>query len=291
YAYGSNPPDLGDTSGGTPSGTNGVIEFTNQAIEFQAPNSHKGQVSTTDSGAAPAYSTNNHRSWHPVIDNTGRSLAIRNAGNANFLAPWNGATNVGSQTMYCSDCHGSNTGLATSTPAGGENGNPWGPHGSSNNFILKGAWDEGTGAGGSQGDICFKCHSYTLYATRGDGSSGFGGNRDPNLHSYHADNIGELRCSWCHVAVPHGWKNKGLLVNLNDVGPEVGLPPGTQVRNNTGAGYTNGPYYLNAKNKIVNFATSGNWDETDCGSAGAPGNGLVGREWMRDSNENCANPP
>ena len=26
---------------------------------------------------------------------------------------------------------------------------------------------------------------------------------------------------WCHVAVPHGWKNKSLLVNLNDVGPEV----------------------------------------------------------------------
>ncbi len=291
YAYGSNPPDLGDTSGGTPSGTNGVIEFTNQAIEFQAPNSHKGQVSTTDSGAASAYSGNNHRSWHPVIDNTGRSLAIRNAGNANFLAPWNGAINVGSQTMYCSDCHGSNTAIGTSAPSGGENGNPWGPHGSSNNFILKGAWDEGTGAGGSQTDLCFKCHSYTLYATRGDGSSGFGGSRDPNLHSYHADKIGQLRCSWCHVAVPHGWKNKGLLVNLNDVGLEGGLAPGTQVRNNTSAGYTNGPYYLNAMNKIVNFATSGNWDETDCGSAGAPGNGQVGRDWMRDSNENCENPP
>jgi hypothetical protein len=291
YAYGANPPNLGNTGGGTSPGVNDVNQYTNQAIEFNAPATHRGQTSTADSGAAAAYSSNNHRSWHPVIGNTGRSLAIRNAGNANFLAPWNGAANVGSQTMYCSDCHGSNTAAGTSAPSGGENGNPWGPHGSNNNFILKGAWGESTGGGGTQSDLCFKCHSYTLYATRGDGSSGFGGNSDPNLHSFHADKIGQLRCSWCHVAVPHGWKNKGLLVNLNDVGPEAGLAAGTQVRNNTTAGYTNGPYYLNALNKIVNFATSGNWDETDCGSAGAPGNGQVGRDWMRDSNENCENPP
>ena len=290
YAYGTTPPALGDSGGGTLPGTNDVDNYTNQAIEFQAPNSHKGQVSTTDSGAASAYSTNNHRSWHPVIDNTGRSLAIRNAGNANFLAPWNGATNVGNQTMYCSDCHGSNTGIGTSEPSGGENGNPWGPHGSINNFILKGPWSQSTGTGNTN-DICFKCHDHDLYATRADGSSGFGGPDDPNLHSFHADKIGQLRCTWCHVAVPHGWKNKGFLVNLNDVGPEVGLAPGTQVRNNTTAGYTNGPYYLNALLKVVSFATSGNWQATNCGSAGAPGNGEIARDWMRDSSENCENPP
>ncbi len=290
YAYGINPPSLGDTGGNTLSGTNDVIEYTNQAIEFQAPLSHKGEVSTNDSGAASAYSTNNHRSWHPVIDNTGRSQAIRTTNPANWEAPWGASADVGSQTMYCSDCHGSNTGIGTSEPSGGENGNPWGPHGSTNNFILKGNWDETTGTG-SFDHLCFKCHDHDLYATRGDGASGFGGSRDPNLHSYHADKIGQLRCTWCHVAVPHGWKNKGLLVNLNDVGAEGDLAPGTQVRNNTTAGYTNGPYYLNAMLKIVSFATSGNWEETNCGSAGAPGNGEIGRDWMRDSNENCANPP
>ena len=103
--------------------------------------------------------------------------------------------------------------------------------------------------------------------------------------------IGNLRCSWCHVSVPHGWKNKAFLVNLNDVGPEAGLPAGTQVRNNTTAGYTNGPYYNNALLKIVNFRSSGTWREVDCGSAGSPGNGETGRDWMRDSSENCANPP
>ena len=145
YAYGTNPPSPGETGGSTAFNTNGLTQYTNQAIEFQAPLSHKGQVTTTDSGAAAAYSTNNHRSWHPVMDNTGRTAGIRNANANNWLTPWNGAANVGSQTMYCSDCHGSNTAAGTSAPTGGENGNPWGPHGSENDFLLKGTWDQGTG--------------------------------------------------------------------------------------------------------------------------------------------------
>ena len=100
-----------------------------------------------------------------------------------------------------------------------------------------------------------------------------------------------MRCNWCHVAVPHGWKNKAFLVNLNDVGQEAGLAPGTQVRNNTTAAYNREPYYLNALLKIRNFRASGTWREQDCGSVGAPGNGQFGRDWMRDSNENCENPP
>ena len=290
YAYGTTPPSLGDSGGNTLSGTNDVTEYTNQAIEFQAPASHKGEVTTIDSGASSSYSTNNHRSWHPVIDNTGRTQAIRTTNAANWEPPWNGITDVGNQRMYCSDCHGSNTGVGTSAPSGGENGNPWGPHGSSNNFILKGNWSGNTGTA-SPNDLCFKCHDYTLYATRGDGSSGFGGSADSNLHSLHADKIGQLRCSWCHVSVPHGWKNKAFLVNLNDVGPEAGVVAGTQVRNNTTAAYTNGPYYNNALLKVISFATSGNWEETNCGSAGSPGNGQNGRDWMRDSSENCQNPP
>jgi hypothetical protein len=226
---------------------------------------------------------------------TGRTNLIRTTTAANWNLPW--ANAVGAQTLYCSDCHGSNTSGTTAMPDGNtnatEDGNPWGPHGSTNNFILKGAWNGLMGTGNQLDGICFKCHSYTLYATRGGGSSGFGGSKDPNLHSYHADKIGRMRCSWCHVAVPHGWKNKGLLVNLNDVGPEGGLAAGTQVRTGATAniGYNNGPYYMNAMNKVISFANSGQWADTNCGSAGAPGNGQNGRAWMRDSNENCANPP
>ena len=292
---GGNRPILGSFVGGTPSSTNNLTQYTNQAKEFQAPQTHKGAVTTTDSGAAGAYAGNNHRSWHPVIGDTGRTTAARgglSANNWNF--PWRNA--VGSQTMYCSDCHGSSVTSQTSViPNGGDNGSPWGPHGSSNNFILKGLWNTSTGTGQQANGLCFKCHSYAAYATDSGIRTGFF--NDPNdkgrgdLHSYHANKIGTMRCNWCHVAVPHGWKNKALLVNLNDVGPEGGFVAGTQVRNNTTAAYNREPYYMNSVLKIRNFRPSGLWRENDCGSSGAPGNGQSGRSWMRDSNENCRNAP
>ena len=211
-------PNLGDAGGGTFPGTNNMDQFTNQAMEFQAPLADRG------------WPGSNHRSWHPVMDSTGRTAGVRNMSSSTnlFLSPWNG-TDIGSQTMYCSDCHGSQTATGTAEPAVGD---PWGPHGSSNEFILKGSWDSTTGNNNS--GLCFRCHNHTNYATEqneGGGNnvaSGFGGDKDSNLHAFHAKQVNKnLRCSWCHVAVPHGWKNKALLVNLNDVGAEAGLPPGT----------------------------------------------------------------
>jgi len=290
-----NRPNLG-YPGGTPSGTNSLSQYTNQAMEFQAPATHQGETTTLDSGAASAYSTNNHRSWHPVIGPTGRTGGIRGNGtdiSNNWLLPFRNA--VGAQTLYCTDCHGSDTAAGTVIPNNGENGNPWGPHGSGNNFILKGVWNNLTGSGQQATGVCFKCHDYNTYAGGGGGRTGFF--NDPNdkgrgdLHAFHASKIGRMRCSWCHVAVPHGWKNKAFLVNLNDVGGEGGLPAGSQVRNNTTATYSQGPYYINAVLKIRSFARSGLWREANCGSAGAPGNGQTGRAWMRDSNEACVNAP
>ena len=157
------------------------------------------------------------------------------------------------------------------------------------NFEASGNW---TAADINANGLCFKCHAINRYADRnGGGTSGFAGDGESNLHTMHADRIERTRCSWCHVAVPHGWKNKAFLVNLNDVGPEAGLTAGTQVRNNTTAPYNAGPYYMNAILKVRNFKASGNWTAADCGSRGAPGNGQSGRDWMRDSNENCENPP
>jgi hypothetical protein len=316
YAY-DTPPTLGYT-GGTPSGTNLVTQYTNQAMEFQAPGGHKGlPASTTDSGAYAGairsgcatpttacgsggctcynvnFQTRNYRAWHPVMDVTGRTAGLRGTGGSAWKWPWN--NDVGTQTMYCSDCHGSNTVQdtvdpnCTSTPANttsnpncGDNGKPWGPHGSTNNFILKGTWDNASA--NTTTPLCLKCHSPTS-------SSAFSGGGKGNLHEYHRDKIGRIQCTWCHIAVPHGWKNRSFLVNLNDVGPEVGLAAGTQVRNKNNAGYNNGPYYLNAKLKIKTFGTSGSWSDSNCGSAGEPGNGQTGRDWMRDSNENCKSAP
>jgi hypothetical protein len=299
YAY-DTPPDLGLSGGGTPSGTNSVTRFTDQAMEFQAP--HPGMTSRSDSGAFKGtppgqtytvdFQNRNWRAWHPVMAATGRTAALRGTGASAWKWPWN--NDVGTQTMYCSDCHGSNTvantvdpncttapSSTTSNPNCGENGAPWGPHGSTNNFILKGTWSS---ASTNSNAICVKCHSPTS-------SSAFSGGGRGNLHAYHQTKIGRIQCTWCHVAVPHGWKNRSFLVNLNDVGPEAGLAPGTQVRNGTRAGYTNGPYYLNALLKIRTFGTSGSWSDTNCGSVGAPGNGQSGRDWMRDSSESCASPP
>jgi len=225
-----------------------------------------------------------------VIENTGRTAGIRDMSSSTnlFRSPWNGS-NIGNQTMYCSDCHGATTPNNTVEPAGSD---PWGPHGSNEEFLLKGPWDATTGINNS--GFCFRCHNRTNYATDqnensgNNFASGFGGPRDSNLHAMHAKDIGEvLRCSWCHVAVPHGWKNKALLVNLNDVGPEAGLPAGTEVDiTSNGQTYDQGPYYMNAKLKIRTFRSSGTWRDQDCGSAS--GQQETGQDWMDNV---CSNPP
>lgn len=144
-----------------------------------------------------------------------------------------------------------------------------------------------------QSDLCFKCHNRFAYAFDNgnfrNNSSGFSDATGENWHLLHLDRIGRVKCSWCRVAVPHGWKNKGLLVNLYDVGMEASMVPGTEVPLPVNGGgvtqpYNNGPYYNGAVNKIVNFATSGQWTVADCGSA----SGQTGLQWMTGS---CNNLP
>jgi predicted CXXCH cytochrome family protein len=283
-------PRLGDSLGGTFPGTNNLNEYTNQAMEFQAPAGDRG---------APG---GNHRSWHPVVDSTGRTPGIRTMGNSGnmFRTPWGGGGDVGSQTMLCSDCHGRATGNTTVAPPAGF---PWGPHGSENDFLLKGTWDSNTGSNNS--GLCFRCHNFQAYATEtheGDDNnweSGFGGNKDTNLHAFHRKRIGKnLRCTWCHVAIPHGWKNKALLVNLNDVGSEAGVAGvdftavnGEVAINGNGQTFNAEPYYMNAKLKVRNWRASGTWRDTDCGSEGSNNNSndtQTGKDWMGAV---CSNPP
>lgn len=312
----SNRPTLGSFSGGTMYGTNNMTRYTNQAREFQAPAGHEaeGQSLGYEGGACSNYDANNHRGWHPVMKPTGRTVADRgNMDPDNFLPPWNEA--IGTQTMYCSDCHGSDTDIGTSEPSGGEDGNPWGPHGSTNDFILKGNW---TGGAGSENPdaLCFKCHDYDDYANPDKawavtgvsaGKSGFrtwpmgpgpsswpmGGEAPNNLHIGHAWRLKytygtPFKCNWCHVAVPHGFKNKALLVNIIDVGPEVGEaectnyfsgPYGTYICPTCPEQSVNkDPYYLDAMAPVGAFATSGSWGPGNCQGTG----------WMIGT---CSNPP
>lgn len=315
YGY-TTPPNLraaASRRGLTPAGTvatpgvgNALTQYTDQAKEFQAPDSHADESTATTAvnlgtdGGAIGYNANNHRSWHPVMRSTGRTATKRSlTATSAFRTPWSAA--VGSQTMYCSDCHGSNVTSATSVIPDSTNtatgaGSPWGPHGSANPFILKGVWNQESSH--SNGPLCLKCHNPT-------GDSGFCcGSGDGNLHSFHiTKGTSPLECTWCHVAVPHGWKNKSLLVNLNDVGQEAGFASGSSNQVAIGGNanfYTQPPYYLQAKLKIRNFKRPGQWDEGDCGSStlGVPivanSQGSTanltgsGKTWMTDA---CSNPP
>ena len=260
YAYGENPPTSGPSIG-----INSVTQYTDQAMEFQAPAADMGEPG------------GNHRSWHPVINSTGRTAAVRGMDHTNFLAPWNdnnATTRVGQQTMYCSDCHGSNTAVGTVDPEG----SPWGPHGSDNPFLLKGTWDNETGTTGTQDSgICFKCHDWNEYANRNNNNPKLSGFRAPtntmqcalnfdtiNLHVGHAERIGaDLECTWCHAAVPHGWKNKALLIDITTDSPTCnGVEP-----------CTDAPYILEGYlggGGAVTWKASGQWTSGDCG----------GRAWM-----------
>ncbi|MGC2164518.1 MAG: cytochrome c3 family protein [Gallionella sp.] len=254
-------------NGGTSSGTNGMLYYSDTSMEFQAPATHKGSpLSTADSGADAAFSSNNHRSWHPVMDNTGRvkSFASDSPDPFTYRTPWNGSdadvpayptivNAVGSQTMYCSDCHGSTTSPVDGVvPLGGENGKSWGPHGSAENFVLKGAWNTALPTPVGSNTLCFLCHDQYQYADASGTpvatlNSGFGGTGPDawnkprnNLHQRHAFYTtqggapapappsswpaslnGSYRCTMCHTGTAHGWKNKAFLVNLRDLGPEI----------------------------------------------------------------------
>lgn len=294
---GCSPKGSVGTDTRAPNLTNGLKRYTNQAMEFYAPNSHVGETNAMkNSGAHVRYETTsnyNHRSWHPVMKPTGR----HSGQTGSFRSPWNQAASMGTQTMYCSDCHGNDVGAANSVNP--TTGRPWGPHGSINKFILKSTWffNNVTGAVNSNGDhdLCFKCH------IQPNTTSGFD-------HATHADKVENLRCSACHIAVPHGWKNKSLLVNLNDVGPEVmcrsgvdpaitepactagqPIPPGTIIKQ-AGLPYTNPPYYMGSYLKILTFrqsVASGQatyWTENgSCGDLAA--GGRTGQDWMRNTCE------
>jgi hypothetical protein len=307
----TSPPNLrtsGSERGLTPAGSvatpgvgNALTQYTDQAKEFQSPdnhatgggdNNHDGTADAgypavnlgTEAGSAGGYNANNHRSWHPVMRSTGRTTNHRGMGalTTGWRAPFNNA--IGTQTMYCTDCHGSNTTGGGTTPATGANtvipdntnsttgaGNAWGPHGSGNPFILKGTWNKDVNETSA---ICMKCHNPN------GGATGFydAVRGKANLHAYHITKIGSIQCTWCHVAVPHGWKNKMFLVNLNDVGEEAGQGVGSskEVRiNANGDYYTAAPYYLEAKLKIKAFSPSGGWDYANCGSSNKTGVNLI----------------
>ena len=74
---------------------------------------------------------------------------------------------------------------------------------------------------------------------------------------------------YCHIAVPHGWKNKAFLVNLRCVGQEVAGSTGN-CQNRGGTNYaavTIAPYYISTRLRISTWVVSGGWNSAACGGA------------------------
>ena len=213
----------------------------NSAMEFQPSLDTRG---------------NNHNSWHPVIGGAASTLAGGAVvDSTNFVAPFDNG--IGTQTMYCSDCHASDS-----------NPNVKGPHGSAIPGQLIANWDANTGSN-TPNDLCFQCHKFEQYAdptTSVTLDSNFGGGSFNNLHVEHAKKgdmdantagVQEYTCSLCHTRSAHGWKNKAMLVDTNVADPV--LDP---------------LYYFSepGKSKLSidggNYRAPGTWIKTDCDSSG-----------------------
>lgn len=205
----------------------------------------------------------NNKAYHPITAGTG-SHAL----NANqLLAPWNDVGNIGTQTMYCSDCHESNSGQA-------------GPHGSSIKWMLAGtnkAWpytqaqyngtstggtfrtlaDWGLNAGGVDGLFCFNCHPNS-YLTLGINRVHKPGTGSSDVHRL-------KYCIYCHIRVPHGGKVSRLIA-ADDNDGVVDMP--TRYYSD-GIGTT---AYVYKFKKEANMA---DYDKTDCAAScgSGPGDG------------------
>jgi len=268
-----NFPALGNTAGGTtgsPQQRNFLTRYTNVAAEFGSVRATDPPTSGTDqgevgndpaftpNGSAPSTGNNNHRSWHPVMWPTGRTSRERTnntattiAGGAfsNIRAPFNTTANVGYQTMHCSDCHGDASSWTQDT--GPTAGTTQGPHGSSNRFLLKGVWEVGNRVNRVNAPgFCGNCHNPT------GGNGGF----KTGDASHNGQYKKSAPCNFCHIAAPHGWKNKAFLVNLDCVGTEAGMAPGCTAV--SGAKYTRAPYYVDSVLRVNNWQSSTNWNST-----------------------------
>jgi hypothetical protein len=55
----------------------------------------------------------------------------------------------------------------------------------------------------------------------------------------------------CHIAVPHGWKNKAFLVNKACVGPEGGEVGNCVDLRSFSSNFDRAPYYVGARNSFL----------------------------------------
>ncbi|MDH3394116.1 MAG: hypothetical protein OEL66_08910, partial [Desulfobulbaceae bacterium] len=214
---------------GTPatwSSTSGSKSWTDVGLEFNPYNLSGHPVvtslnnypnsKTVDRGDGPykgLYNTTDGTDWDQLLD------------------PW--GENAGNQSMYCSDCHESNSSVA-------------GPHGSDIKWMLAGtnkAWPYTTYARNGSNEtedpdnlvIIFRRLKHTQEAPLGDRGTDNGlfcanchpmtqwTNPTNNVHSN--GNHTNARCVDCHIRVPHGGKVSRLIASVDYGTYQNHIPP------------------------------------------------------------------
>ena len=281
--------DQGEFSGGS--------SKTNNVGQACGGGDCQPRTMSSPGGANAAYTNNayNHRSWHPVVFPTGRDRGERGmqgTGNTgiNLLPPFRAT--IGANTMHCSDCHGQaaswKPGLEDGT-GGAIDSEVQGPHGSTNPFLLRGTWnlnitlsnyDSSRSSTTLNRALCTNCHDPRGRMTTSTNSGVRTGFSGPDLSADHTGDgdMLNLSCMRCHIALPHGWKNKAFLVNLNCVGSEVGrsaslwsaaIKSAPSECDDAGS-YTKTlneePYYYGSRLFIQTWMRSGTWTRAACDS-------------------------
>ncbi|MDP3149585.1 MAG: cytochrome c3 family protein [Ignavibacteria bacterium] len=188
--YGLGTTTTGVTTIIGPSGTN----ITDQAMEYNVNNFSAHPVKVGSSSQTGSYSPKNLLS-------------------SQMSTTWN---SVGSQTMYCSDCHGNDQATSATVPQG--------PHGSNYKYMLTGTakyWPaNAAGYLWTVRDIknnlnnwqtnlfCVNCHP--IYS---------GGTWMNNVHAKGNHQGSTVYCITCHVVVPHGSKRSRLIGYQSDPAP------------------------------------------------------------------------
>lgn len=172
-----------------------------------------------------------NRSAHPVqvtLNNQTGSTAPKALKTAQMRSPW---TNVGTQTMWCCDCHGNDV---TS---------PVGPHGSARKYMLKGTrqyWPAGSGGilfslndltnsnkGQSPYNVlntnwrnelfCLNCHPMGAETTGNINTWYNDAHKDHKDRDYtpFSSTKHNVYCVACHSVIPHGMKRSRMQVYDN----------------------------------------------------------------------------